>query len=252
MFVLGENHFRKYFSRNWGVWLVRKIEFSGNWFPLTEKKWLWLQKSFYTFIFTSKYFWKKRERESERARGRRPSSSPVRRSPVNLELQSALISWAPVWRPRSEIAISWRWLRSHFREIAPSIAIDGAVDGLELAKHRIVELNRALIDDDFFSGFCPCFSGFVFSFFFSKHQKIFFGKFFEMQPNTWKHFPFRKIAFSENGIFQKWNIFQKCFYTNQTQPKTQSDIIAIKCHFHAIFNENFNCLVCILVFLIFF
>ena len=27
------------------------------------------------------------------------------------------------------------------------------------------------------SGFCPCFSGFVFSFFFSKHQKIFFGIF---------------------------------------------------------------------------
>ena len=38
VFVLGENHFRKYFSRNAGVWLVRKIEFSGNWFPLTEKK----------------------------------------------------------------------------------------------------------------------------------------------------------------------------------------------------------------------
>ena len=33
-------------------------------------------------------------------------------------------------------------------------------------------------------GFCPCFFGFVFSFFFSKDQKIFFGKFFEMQPNT--------------------------------------------------------------------
>ena len=27
-------------------------------------------------------------------------------------------------------------------------------------------------------------SGFVFSFFFSKHQKIFFRNFFEMQPNT--------------------------------------------------------------------
>ena len=36
---------------------------------------------------------------------------------------------------------------------------------------------------------------------FSKHQKIFFGNFFEIQPNTWKHFPFRKIAFPENGIF---------------------------------------------------
>ena len=34
------------------------------------------------------------------------------------------------------------------------------------------------------------FLGFVFSFFFSKHQKIFSGKFFEMQPNMEKYFPF--------------------------------------------------------------
>ena len=64
------------------------------------------------------------------------------------------------------------------------ITIDGVVVGLELAKHRAVEPSQASIVDDFFSGFCPCFFGFVFSFFFSKHQKIFFGKFFEMQPNT--------------------------------------------------------------------
>ena len=37
----------------------------------------------------------------------------------------------------------------------------------------------------------------------TKHQKIFFENFFEMQPNTWKHFPFRKIAFPENGIFSR-------------------------------------------------
>ena len=37
----------------------------------------------------------------------------------------------------------------------------------------------------------------------TKHQKIFFETFFEMQPNTWKHFPFRK-----------------CFYTNQTEHQT--------------------------------
>ena len=34
----------------------------------------------------------------------------------------------------------------------------------------------AIVDDIFL--------GFVFSFFFSKHQKIFSGKFFKMQPNT--------------------------------------------------------------------
>ena len=51
-----------------------------------------------------------------------------------------------------------------------------------------------LIVDDFFLGCGLCFSGFVFSFFFSKHQKIFSGKFVEMQPNTWKHFPFPDIS----------------------------------------------------------
>ena len=35
----------------------------------------------------------------------------------------------------------------------------------------------------------------------TKHQKIFFEIFFEMQPNTWKHFLFRKIAFPENIYF---------------------------------------------------
>ena len=35
----------------------------------------------------------------------------------------------------------------------------------------------------------------------TKHQKIFFEIFFEMQPNTWKHFLFRKIAFPKNIYF---------------------------------------------------
>ena len=35
----------------------------------------------------------------------------------------------------------------------------------------------------------------------TKHQKIFFKTFFEMQPNTWKYFPFLKIAFPENKYF---------------------------------------------------
>ena len=47
-----------------------------------------------------------------------------------------------------------------------------------------------VVVDDFFLGCGLCFSGFVFSFFFSKHQKIFSEKFFEMQPNTMKTFSF--------------------------------------------------------------
>ena len=37
----------------------------------------------------------------------------------------------------------------------------------------------------------------------TKHQKIFSDTLFEMQPNTWKHFPFWKIAFSKNRIFSR-------------------------------------------------
>ena len=37
----------------------------------------------------------------------------------------------------------------------------------------------------------------------TKHQKIFSETFFEMQPNTWKHFLFRKIAFPKNIYFSE-------------------------------------------------
>ena len=37
----------------------------------------------------------------------------------------------------------------------------------------------------------------------TKYQKIFFKTFFEMQPNTWKYFPFPKITFSKNIYFKK-------------------------------------------------
>ena len=88
VFVLGENHFHKCFSGNVSVWLVRKIEFFGIWFPLTEKKRLWLRKWISVPIFTSNEF----QRERERERKRKASSNPVRRSPANPKLQSALIA----------------------------------------------------------------------------------------------------------------------------------------------------------------
>ena len=78
--------------------------------------------------------------------------------------------------------------RSTLREIAPSIAIS--------------DRDRAVVVvDDFFLGCGLCFSRFVFSFFFSKHEKIFSGKFFEMQLNTWKYFPFPEISISEKYVF---------------------------------------------------
>ena len=170
------------------------------------------------FHFHFKVF-SKREKERERAREkedrapiqsddrRRTSRSSPRRSH---EFQSD--DRNPRLRSREALrqlrlarcfTRSCRRSRSRLHKIALSIAIDGTVVGLELTKHHVVKPSWASIVDDFFPRFCPCFSGFIFSFFFSKHQKIFFGKFFEMQPNAWKHFPFRKIAFPENGIFSE-------------------------------------------------
>ena len=39
----------------------------------------------------------------------------------------------------------------------------------------------------------------------TKYQKIFFKAFFEMQPNTWKYFPFLKIAYFPENILHEPN-----------------------------------------------
>ena len=152
------------------------------------------------------------ERERERARERKASSSPVRRSPVNPELQSTPIARTSrsrelqsddravdhdLTKHRADrdlaerqsarcFARSCRRSRSRLRadrDLAKHYAVEPSRASITISP--LVELaSRASIVDDFFSGFCPCFSGFVFSFFFSKHQKILFGNFFEMQPNT--------------------------------------------------------------------
>ena len=83
------------------------------------------------------------------------------------------------------IARSRRWSWSRLREIASARDPRGRI-------WTVLE---------FFLGCGLCFSRFVFSFFFSKHQKIFFEKFFKMQPNTWKYFPFPEISISEKYVF---------------------------------------------------
>ena len=188
-FVLGENHFRKYFSGNAGVWLVRKIEFSGNWFPLTEKKRLWLRKWISVPIFTSNEFRRERERSTHAHTSPRRSHAPSS-SPCHSHAPAPSIT---IWDHNltfASVAIG---------AVLREIPIDDAVIRLELAKHRAVEPCRASsVNLGFVRVFWVC----LFLVVFSKHQKIFFGKFFEIQSNTWKHFPFRKY-----------------FYTNQTQPK---------------------------------
>ena len=128
---------------------------------------------------------RERERESARAqeRGEDPgaiasSSSSPRRDPRSRSRRRS--------RSREEGEIA----------IAPSIAISdreraGTVVGLEPFSSLMI----------FFFWVVACVFLFVFSFFFSKHQKIFSGKFFEMQPNTWKYFPFPEISIFGKYVF---------------------------------------------------
>ena len=72
---------------------------------------------------------------------------------------------------------------------------------IDASRNRAVDRKIASCSSGFVQVFMGFASSFFFSNFFSKRQKIFFEKYFEMQPNTWKHFPFHKIAFMENEIF---------------------------------------------------
>ena len=176
-----------------------------------------------------------RERESEKekpvCRLHAPSSSRCRsQAPApSIAIRDRELAFAPIARSTlheivPSIAISpSRRSRSTLREIAPSIAIsrsgavlreiaiDGAVVGLELAKHRAVEPSRALSVK-----MGAVFVFLVLSFpcsIFQTPENI-FRKFFW---NTTKHI--KTFSFLENSISEKWNIFRKCFYANQTQPK---------------------------------
>ena len=83
-----------------------------------------------------------------------------------------------------------------------------AVVGLELAKHRAVEPSRASIWVlSVFFWVC------LFLLLFQTPENI-FRKIFE---NATKHM--KTFSFPENSISEKWNIFRKYFYMNQTQPK---------------------------------
>ena len=167
VFVLGENHFRKCFSRNEAVWLVRKILFSGNWNPLTQKNSLWRRKCFYTSIFPSKHFREMREREKARARTREEKIQARSRAPTpvrdrelqsELQLQSEARSWS---REEGEIAI------------APSIAMsdrDRAVDRDPRSRSPIAITARSSLMILCIFWVVAYVFWFVFSFFFSKHQ----------------------------------------------------------------------------------
>ena len=127
--------------------------------------------------------------ERERARAR---ACTVRRSPARSRACTVRRSQDRVCRRERKIrdrdrhfARSRRRSRSCLCEIAPSIAIRiGFVVGLDL-------------------GCGLCFSGFVFSFFFSKHQKYFPENFLKCNQTHGNIFLFRKLAFPENMYFPK-------------------------------------------------
>ena len=189
-----KTNFRNQFPENPCVWLSRKTLFSRKWFSVDHKFHLWPGNEFlpsFSLQFTSgkREREKERERESTRAREEKiqseiasSSSSSTVRSRSRRRLRSGAITISD--RDRSVIAIAM-----------PSIAISD--------RNRDLVLWSLMI---YFPGSWLCVFWFVFSFFFSKHQKIFSGKFFEMQPNTWKHFPFPEINISGKYVF-----FGKCF-----------------------------------------
>ena len=250
--------------RKWGCLVGPENRIFRKLISVDRKKMALTTEIILHFHFYFKVFLEK-ERERERARDRWwPSSSPVRRSLANPELQSAPISQAPVRRPRSRealrrsrsarcfarswlmlheiapsIAISWRQSRSsRLREIAPSIAISRRRSQSRLreiapsspttarstarssdwssrstAPSNLVERRSLMI---FCLGFFWVLSVFcwdcLFLLLFQTPENI-FRKFFW---NATKHM--KTFSFPENSISKKWNIFRKCFYTNQTQP----------------------------------
>ena len=234
-------------SGNGDVWLVRKIEFSGNWFLLTEKKWLWLRKTFYIHFHFKGFLEREREREREQASAReeedrapvqsddrrRTSSSSPRRS-RELQSDDCDPSVRCFARSRSmlreiapSIAISRRRSQSRLREIAPSIAVVG-LEPRSTAPSNPFERRSLMI---FFLGFFWVLSVFfwvcLFLLLFQTPEN-FFQKIFW---NATKHM--KTFSFPENSISEKWNIFRKCFYTNQTQPY-------IGFFFPTVFLQNFQ------------
>ena len=137
------------------------------------------------------------------------SERKIRRS------RSRLHEITPARDPRGRSVEEDREIREEDPSIAISPSQDRAVDrDLETvrshgwSRSRLCEIvpardprGRIWTVFEFFLGCGLCFSRFVFSFFFSKHQKIFSEKFFEMQPNTRKYFPFPEISISEKYVF---------------------------------------------------
>ena len=145
------------------------------------------------FHFTFKPFSghaQKRERARERERGRKKE-----------ERVEIVQSWARRYRPKPSSPISFADITGTTPiAIARSVRIWWFFSGFCLCFEEWMILYICLVTEKMWAISRKC----VFYGIFkntTKYHKIFFETFFEMQPNTWKHFPFRKIAFLENRIF---------------------------------------------------
>ena len=152
-----------------------------------------------------------RERESTCAHERGEDPGAIASS------SSSPRSRAPVWAPapvRGAIAISRR-RRDRDRAVIAIRDRNCTVIAIR-DRDRAVDRDRAIDRDRrsrsrrdrrwwfyVFSGLWLVFSDLCFpsSFPNTKHQKIFFGKFFKMQPNTWKYFPFPEISIFGKYVF---------------------------------------------------
>ena len=222
-FFLEENDFRKSFSPKPACLAATKneifrkiISYWPTFTPLTQK---W----FYTLIFSSNHFRKKRKREprsksidcwSRRSsddctasivrramwssdecahRSRRSSIVSLVERSHRSRLQSCLRSILPSPRDlifssaaQSQFDQIWWILLLGFVSFVNECGIDSLSACLQLRK--CME-----------NWVCKAFSVRMFEW--TKHRNWFFVKRILWQPNTWKHFPFQEIAFPKNGIF---------------------------------------------------
>ena len=176
--------------------LFRMFGCHGKWLPVDQYFHLRPGNDFLpSFSLQSISGKRERERESARVRERRRNRT-VSRSPGGADLQSEL----QATRSREDREIAPSRARASDRDRhAPSR--DRDLRSIARSRRRelasLIARSRsqiAIVDDIFL--------GFVFSFF-SKHQKIFSGKFFEMQQNTEKYFPFPEISISEKYVFSE-------------------------------------------------
>ena len=170
--------------------------FSGKSFPFDQNFTLLTQKSFYIVVLPSNDFRSthKREREPQKEKTHANKTHSARERENNRRWSQ---SWSPELCRSASIAIS----RSRSARLRSRSHRENVIFfGFYLCSYEWMILCIRLVTEKMWATSRKC----VFYGIFkntTKHQKIFSETFFEMQPNTWKHFIFRKIAFLENIYF---------------------------------------------------